>query len=36
MKSWHVIIDVANCEDCNNCLLACKDEHLDNAWPGYP
>jgi Fe-S-cluster-containing dehydrogenase component len=35
MKSWHVIIDVASCEDCNNCLLACKDEHLNNAWPGY-
>jgi Fe-S-cluster-containing dehydrogenase component len=35
MKTWHVIIDVAQCEDCNNCLLACKDEHLDNEWPGY-
>jgi len=35
MKSWRVIIDVANCEDCNNCLLACKDEHLNNTWPGY-
>ncbi len=35
MKSWHVIVDVASCQDCNNCLLACKDEHWDNAWPGY-
>jgi Fe-S-cluster-containing dehydrogenase component len=35
MKSWHVIIDIENCEDCGNCLLACKDEHLANAWPGY-
>lgn len=35
MKKWHLIIDVARCEDCNNCLLACKDEHVDNEWPGY-
>ena len=30
-----MIIDVAKCENCNNCLLACKDEHVDNDWPGY-
>ena len=35
MKKWNLIIDVAECEDCNNCFLACKDEHVDNAWPGY-
>lgn len=35
MKQWHMIIDVSKCEDCNNCLLACKDEHLGNEWPGY-
>jgi Fe-S-cluster-containing dehydrogenase component len=35
MKTWHLIIDVARCEDCNNCLLACKDEHAGNEWPGY-
>jgi Fe-S-cluster-containing dehydrogenase component len=35
MKKWHMIIDVAKCEDCNNCFLACKDEHVDNEWPGY-
>lgn len=28
------VIDVARCEDCNNCLLACKDEHVGNDWPG--
>lgn len=28
------VIDVASCEDCNNCLLACKDEHVGNDWPG--
>ena len=35
MKKWRMIIDVAGCEDCNNCTLACKDEHVDNEWPGY-
>ncbi len=35
MKKFHLIIDVANCEDCNNCFLACKDEFMDNEWPGY-
>ncbi len=35
MKKWHFIIDVAKCENCNNCFLACKDEHCDNDWPGY-
>lgn len=35
MKKWHLIIDVEKCEDCNNCFLACKDEHVGNKWPGY-
>lgn len=35
MKKWHMVIDVSKCEDCNNCSLACKDEHVDNEWPGY-
>ena len=35
MKTWYMIIDVEKCEDCNNCFLACKDEHVDNDWPGY-
>lgn len=35
MGSWHLVIDVDLCEDCNNCFLACKDEHVDNDWPGY-
>ena len=33
-KTWRFVIDVARCEDCNNCLLACKDEHVGNDWPG--
>jgi Fe-S-cluster-containing dehydrogenase component len=35
MKSWYLVIDVAKCENCNNCFLSCKDEHVDNDWPGY-
>lgn len=35
MAKWYFIIDVAKCWDCNNCLIACKDEHVDNDWPGY-
>lgn len=34
MSAWRFVIDVAQCEDCNNCLLACKDEHVGNDWPG--
>jgi Fe-S-cluster-containing dehydrogenase component len=35
MKTWYLIIDVEKCENCNNCFLACKDEHVHNDWPGY-
>jgi Fe-S-cluster-containing dehydrogenase component len=35
MKRWFWIIDVEKCENCNNCYLACKDEYVDNVWPGY-
>ena len=35
MKKWNLIIDIEKCEDCNNCFLSCKDEHVDNAFPGY-
>lgn len=35
MKQWRLIIDVEKCENCNNCFLACKDEHCGNDWPGY-
>lgn len=35
MKKWNMIIDVLKCEDCNNCFLSCKDEHVDNDFPKY-
>lgn len=35
MEKWNLIIDVATCENCHNCSLATKDEHIGNAFPGY-
>jgi Fe-S-cluster-containing dehydrogenase component len=35
MSKWHLIIDVALCHNCNNCFIACKDEHVGNDFPGY-
>jgi Fe-S-cluster-containing dehydrogenase component len=35
MKQKYLIVDVARCHDCNNCFMGCKDEHVDNDWPGY-
>jgi len=35
MKKWYLVIDVEKCENCNNCFLSCKDEHVDNDWSGY-
>lgn len=35
MKKWNLIIDVAMCENCHNCVLATKDEYIGNEFPGY-
>ncbi len=35
MKKWNLIIDVARCENCNNCMLTTRDEHVGNDFPGY-
>ncbi len=35
MKKWNLVIDVEKCEGCNNCFMACKDEHVGNDFPGY-
>jgi Fe-S-cluster-containing dehydrogenase component len=35
MKKYHLVIDVEKCENCYNCFLACKDEHVGNDWPTY-
>ncbi|WP_102378715.1 4Fe-4S dicluster domain-containing protein [Raoultibacter timonensis] len=29
------VYDHAKCNGCRNCQIACKDEHVDNAWPPY-
>ena len=35
MKKWNMIIDVANCTNCNVCTLSVQDEHVGNAFEGY-
>jgi Fe-S-cluster-containing dehydrogenase component len=35
MKKWALIIDVAKCTNCQNCVLATRDEHTGNDFPGY-
>jgi Fe-S-cluster-containing dehydrogenase component len=32
---WNLIVDVAKCDNCRNCFLATKDEHIGNDFPGY-
>lgn len=35
MKERYMIMDVAKCHDCNNCFMACTDEHAENDWTPY-
>ncbi len=35
MKKWNMVIDVAECTNCNLCTLATMDEYIGNDWPGY-
>jgi Fe-S-cluster-containing dehydrogenase component len=35
MKQQYMVIDVSQCHDCNNCFMACKDEHVSNKWLPY-
>lgn len=34
-KKWNMIVDIARCDNCRNCFLATKDEHIGNEFPGY-
>lgn len=35
MKKWNLIIKVGRCENCQNCVIAARDEHVGNDFPGY-
>ena len=35
MTKWNMIIDVAECTNCNLCTLAAMDEYVGNDFPGY-
>lgn len=35
MKKWNLIVNVGSCENCNNCVIAARDEHVGNDFPGY-
>ena len=34
-NKWNLIVDIAQCDNCRNCFLATKDEHIGNDFPGY-
>lgn len=34
-RKWNLIVDVDRCTNCNNCVLATKDEYSGNEFPGY-
>ena len=34
-KRYGIVVDVAKCTGCYNCVLACKDENCEEAHPGY-
>ncbi len=35
MSKWNLIVDVAECHNCNNCFIATKDEYVGNEIKGY-
>lgn len=35
MPKWNLVIDVAACTNCNNCVVATQDEYAGNDFPGY-
>ena len=35
MEKMHLVVDLAKCVGCYNCVVACKDEHVGNSWLPY-
>lgn len=35
MSKWNLIINVGRCTNCYNCVIAERDEHVGNDFPGY-
>ena len=35
MKKWNMVIDVAECTNCQLCTLSAMDEYVGNEFPGY-
>ncbi|WFU51322.1 4Fe-4S dicluster domain-containing protein [Sinorhizobium terangae] len=35
MSKWNLIINVGRCENCHNCVIANRDEHVGNEFAGY-
>jgi Fe-S-cluster-containing dehydrogenase component len=35
MDKWNLIINIGLCENCHNCVIADRDEHVGNDYPGY-
>jgi len=35
MEKLHLVVDLAKCVGCFNCMIACKDEHVGNRWLPY-
>ncbi|TDY23063.1 Fe-S-cluster-containing dehydrogenase component [Paraburkholderia sp. BL6665CI2N2] len=35
MSKWNLVIKVGRCENCQNCVIAARDEHVGNDFAGY-
>lgn len=35
MEKLHLVVDLAKCVGCFNCMMACKDEYVGNQWLPY-
>ena len=35
MPEYGIVVDIAKCNGCYACMLACKDEHCGHEYKGY-